>query len=119
MFSHFDIKDLSEASQVLGIQILHDKPSGILKLSQQAYIKHILKTFNMQSCSFGKATIVKGDIFSKGQSIHNDIERDQMKAGPYSSVVDNLMYSQVCTCLDIAVVVGMLGKYLSDLGQSH
>ena len=42
-----------------------------------------------------------------------------MKAGPYSSVVDNLMYSQVCTCLDIAVVVGMLGRYLSDLGQSH
>ena len=110
LFSHFDIKDLSEASHVLGIQILHDKPSGILKLSQQTYIEHILKTLNMQSCSFGKAPIVKGDRFSKGQSLQNDIERDQMKATPYSSVVDSLMYTQVCTCLDIAVVVGMLGR---------
>ena len=119
LFSHFYIKDLSEASYVLGIQILHDKPSGILRLSQQTYIEHILKTFNMQSCSFGKAPIVKDDRFSKGQSLQNDIERDQTKAFPYSSIVGNLMYAQVCTCLDIAFVVGALGKYLSDLGQSH
>ena len=119
LFSHFDIKDLSEASHVLGIQILHNKSSGIMRLSQQTYIEHILKTFNMKSCSFGKAPIVKGDRFSKGQSLQNDIERDQMKAAPYSSVVDSVMYAQVCTCIDIAFVVGMLGRYLSYLGQSH
>ena len=83
------------------------------------YIEHILKTFNMKSCSFGRAPTVKGDRFSKGQSLQNDIEGDQMKAAPYSSVVDSLMYAQVCTGLDIAFVVGMLGRYLSDLGQSH
>ena len=33
LFSHFDMKDLGEASYVLGIQILHDRPSGILRLS--------------------------------------------------------------------------------------
>ena len=42
-----------------------------------------------------------------------------MKAIPYSSVVDNLMYAQVYTSLDIAFVVGVLGKYLSDPDQSH
>ena len=30
LFSHFDMKDLREASYVLGKQILHDKPSGIM-----------------------------------------------------------------------------------------
>ena len=34
LFSHFDMKDLGEASYVLSIQILCDKPNGILKLSQ-------------------------------------------------------------------------------------
>ena len=34
LFSHFDMKDLREASYVLSIQILCDKPSGILRLSQ-------------------------------------------------------------------------------------
>ena len=75
--------------------------------------------FNMHSCSFGKTPIVKGDRFSKGQCPQNDIERDQMKAIPYSSVVGSLMYAQVCTRLDIAFVVSMLGKYLSDPSQSH
>ena len=33
LFSHFDMKDLGEVSYILGIQILHDRPSGILRLS--------------------------------------------------------------------------------------
>ena len=41
------MKDLGETSYVLGIQILCDRPSGILRLSQQAYIECILKMFNM------------------------------------------------------------------------
>ena len=42
-----------------------------------------------------------------------------MKTTPYSSVVGNLMYVKVCTRLDIAFVVDLLGRYLSDLSQSH
>ena len=42
-----------------------------------------------------------------------------MKAISYSSVVGNLMYVQVCTRPDIAFVVGVLGRYLSDPGKSH
>ena len=37
-----------------------------------------------------------------------------MKVFPYSSVVGNLMYAQVCTRLDIDFFVGVLGRYLSD-----
>ena len=63
------MKDLGEASYVLGIQILRDRPSGILRLSQQRYIEHILNGFNIQSSSSSKASIVKGDRFSKGQCV--------------------------------------------------
>ena len=73
----------------------------------------------MQSCSSGKVPIVNGDRFSKGQCPHNDIERDHMKAVPYSLVMGNLIYAQVCTRLDIDFVVNVLGRYLSDPGQSH
>ena len=108
LFSHFDIKDLREASYFLGIQILRDRPSSVLRLSQHTYIESILKMFNMQSCSSGKAPIIKCDKFSKGQCPHNDIEKYHMKAVFYSSVVGNLMYAQVCTNPDIAFVVGEL-----------
>ena len=65
LFSHFDMKDLGEASYVLGIKILRDRPSGIMRLSQQTYIEMIMKRFNMQSCSSGKAPIIKGGRFFK------------------------------------------------------
>ena len=41
-----------------------------------------------------------------------------MKTVPYSSVLGNLMYVEVCTRPDNAFVVGVLGRYLSDPGQS-
>ena len=41
LVSHFDIKDLREASYVLGIQILRNRRSGILRLSQQTYIEKV------------------------------------------------------------------------------
>ncbi|XP_060972455.1 secreted RxLR effector protein 161-like [Cannabis sativa] len=73
----------------------------------------------MHTCSPGKAPIVKGDKFSKRQCPQNDKERDEMKVVPYASVVGSLMYAQVCTRPDIAFVVGVLGRYLSDPGLSH
>ena len=34
LFSHFDMNDFGQASYVLGIQILCNRPSGIMRLSQ-------------------------------------------------------------------------------------
>ena len=64
-FRRFDMMN-GKAFYVLGIQILSNRPSGILRLSQQTYIERILKMFNMQSCSFSKAPVFKGARFSKG-----------------------------------------------------
>ena len=42
-----------------------------------------------------------------------------MQKIPYASVVGSLMYAQVCTRPDIAYIVGMLGRYLSNQGLDH
>ncbi|WKA03418.1 hypothetical protein VitviT2T_021527 [Vitis vinifera] len=73
--THFDIKDLGEASYVLSIKILCDRANGVLKLSQRTYVKKILKRFNMHNCSSTRGPIVKGDKFSKAQCPQNDDER--------------------------------------------
>ena len=65
LFSHFDMTNLREASYVLSIQILRDRPSIIMRLSQQTYIERIMRMFNMQSCSSNKTSIVKGNDFPK------------------------------------------------------
>ncbi|XP_052288601.1 secreted RxLR effector protein 161-like [Citrus sinensis] len=42
-----------------------------------------------------------------------------MEKIPYSSAIGSLMYAQVCTRPDIAFIVGMLGRYLSNPGMDH
>ncbi|XP_058099717.1 secreted RxLR effector protein 161-like [Magnolia sinica] len=44
---------------------------------------------------------------------------DKMKDILYASAVGSIMYAQVCTRPDIAFVIGMLGRYLSNPGMNH
>lgn len=50
---NFEMKDLSDASFVLGIQIHRDRSRGTLGLSQMSYMEEVLKRFNMQDCKPG------------------------------------------------------------------
>lgn len=63
--SNFDIKDLGEASYVLGIEINIDRPKHLLGLSQHSYISKVLKRFEMHTCSPGPVPISKGDKLNK------------------------------------------------------
>lgn len=81
--SNFDMKDLGEASFVLGIEIHRDRRKGVLELSQKAYLEKILKKYSMHASRPTPAPIVKGDKFRSFQSPRNQYEIDQMKAVPY------------------------------------
>jgi hypothetical protein len=117
--SNFDMKDLGEASYVLGIEIHRDRSKGVLGLSQKAYFERVLKKFNMHKCSGSPAPVVKGDKFGTFQCPRNQIETDQMKSVPYASVVGSIMYAQVCTRPDLAFITGMLGRFQSNPGLDH
>lgn len=79
----------------------------------------VLDRFRMKDCSPSVAPIVKGDRFNLNQCPKNDFEREQMKNIPYAYVIGSLMYAQVCTRLDIAFFVGILGRYQSNPGMDH
>ena len=104
------MKDMGEASFVLGVEIFRDRSRGLLGLSQKTYINRVLERFNMHNCSEGKAPISRGDQFSKDQCPKNDIERKQMQDIPYASIVGSLLYAQTCTRLDISFAVNMVGR---------
>ena len=63
--------------------------------------------------------MAKSDKFSLHQCPKKELERKDMEWFPYVSTVGSLMYAQVCTRPDIVYIVGMLGKYLSNLGMDH
>ena len=116
---NFDMKDMGEASYVIGIKIHRERSRGILGLSQETYINKVLERFNMKNCSPSVAPILKGDRFDLNQCPKNDFEREHMKNIPYTSAVGSLMYAQVCTRPDIAFAVGVLGRYQSNPGIDH
>ena len=116
---NFDMKDMGEASYVIGIKIHRDRSRGILGLSQETYINKVLERFRMEDCSPSVAPIMKGDKLSLNQCPKNDLEKESMKNIPYASVVGSLMYAQVCTRPDIAYAVGVLGRYQSNPGVDH
>ena len=97
MSSKFDMKDLGEASFVLGIEIHRDKRKGVLGLLQKAYLEKILKKYGMHVSKPTPAPIVKGDCFGKFQYPKNQYETDQMKAVPYASAIGSLQYALALT----------------------
>ena len=73
----------------------------------------------MKDCSPSVSPIVKGDRFNLNQCPKSDLEMEHIKNIPYASIVERLMYAQVCTRPDIAFVVGILGRYQSNPGLDH
>jgi hypothetical protein len=63
--SKFDMKDLGEASFVLGIGIHRDRNKRVLGLSQKAYLEKVLKKYGMHASKPTPAPIVKGDSYGK------------------------------------------------------
>ncbi|EOY13896.1 Gag-protease-integrase-RT-RNaseH polyprotein, putative [Theobroma cacao] len=96
LFEHFYMKDVGEASYVIGIKIHKDRSQGLLGLSQETCINKVFKRFWMKDCSLNVTPIVKGDRFSLKQCSKNDLEREGMKNIPYALVVGSLMYAQIC-----------------------
>ncbi|KAG8503161.1 hypothetical protein CXB51_000952 [Gossypium anomalum] len=116
---HFEMKDLGDASFILGIRIHRAQYRGILRLSKKRYIDKVLKRFGMQSYRPGDTPVPKGDKFSLIQCPKSNLEIQEMQKIPYASAIGSLMYAQVCMRLDIAYIVGMLGRNLSNPGIDH
>ena len=75
MIRVYFMKDMGEASYVLGIKIHRDRFKGILGLSQETYINKVLERFRMKNCSPSISPIVKDDRFNLNQCLKNNLEK--------------------------------------------
>jgi hypothetical protein len=117
--SNFDMKDLGDTSYVLGIEIHRDRTKEVLGLSQKAYIKKVLKRYNMHECSTMPVPFMMGGKLGTFQISRNQLEINEMKSVPYASAVRSIMYAQVCMCHDLAFVTRLLGRFQSNPEIKH
>ena len=117
--STFDIKDLIEASYILGIRLIQDRKRKIMGLSQASYIDKVLTRFSMDNSKKGLLPFGYSLVFSRGQCPKTQEERSRRDGIPYASVVGSLMYAMFYTSLDICFAVGMVSRYQSNPGPEH
>jgi hypothetical protein len=110
MQTEFEMSMIEELSYFLGLQV-NQSSAGIF-ISQEKYLKVMLKKFQMEDSSPVSTPMVVGCKLSK-----DDISPyvDQMT---YRSMIGSLLYITTSR-LDIMQAVGMVGRYQSAPKQSH
>ena len=113
------MKDLGEASHILGIKFIRHHQKRMLGLSQTSYIDEILARFSMQDSKKGFVPFRVGSSLSANQRPKTPAEIERMREIPYASAVRSLMYAMLCTRPDICFVVGIVSRYQSNPGEEH
>ena len=115
----FAMKDLGAAKQILGMRITRDRKNRKLTLSQNEYIQKVLKRFNMHNAKQVSTPFASHFKLSKEMCPKTQEDMDYMSKVPYASAVGSLMYAMVCTRPDIAHAVGVVSRYMNNLGKEH
>ncbi|KAL9249238.1 Retrovirus-related Pol polyprotein from transposon TNT 1-94-like protein [Drosera capensis] len=89
----FDMKDMGQARQKLGMQITHDRKAKRLWLSQEKYVERVLKRFNINGAKEVSCPLPSHLKLSKKMCPSTQKEKDEMSSVPYSSAVGSLMYA--------------------------
>ena len=112
------MKDMGEASFILGMKIYRDRSKRLLGLSQSMYIDTILKRFSMKNSKKGYLPIGHGNLLSKKDCATTTEERENKSRIPYALTMGSIMHAMTCTRPDMAYSQGVVSKYTSNLGEA-
>ena len=87
-------------------------------LSQVDYVEKVLQYFSMENAKV-ISTHLPGHLKLTKEMCPKTQEEDKISKVPYSLAVGSLMYVMVCTRPDIAHVVGVISRYMSDPRIEH
>lgn len=115
----FQMKDLGPASRILGMEIIRDRKKETLRLSQERYLKQVLKMFNMEEC---RAVITPSNSQFKLRSLTKEeltTERRLMDTVPYASAVGSLMYAMIGSRPDLRFTICLASRFMANPGRDH
>ena len=119
---HFNITDLGDLHIILGIQVTHDRPNGIIYLDQTAYIQSVLSRFGMQDCNPVSTPLNLKERPLISQCPTNEDEKTThlayAKGLNYLEVISSILYATQ-THPDLQYAVGTLAQFGSNPGIPH
>ena len=88
------MKDLDEATYILGIKIYRDRSRRLIEHSQSTYLDKVLKKFKMDQSKKGFLPALQGMKLSRTQILTTAENRKRMKVIPYASVIGSIKVCQ-------------------------
>ena len=113
------MKDLGEATYVLGIRIYRDRLRRLLGLSQFMYIDTIVKRFGMEKSKKGFIPVRHGVQISKEHSTKTLEDRALMEKISYASAIGSIMYAMLCTRPDVAYALSVMRRFQANIGERY
>lgn len=114
---NFDIKDLGEAKQCLGVRISRDYKSNTIFLDQENYVNQVLKNFCMENCKIANTPMEgKMDYDNLSNNCKSDVNLSSL---PYQKLIGSLMYLSVLTRPDITFAVNYLSQFNNNYTEYH
>ncbi|GKA66890.1 retrovirus-related pol polyprotein from transposon TNT 1-94, partial [Tanacetum coccineum] len=110
----FDMKELTEAKKILGMEIVRDQSRKILRVSQSGYVSKILNYFRIDNGKSVQIPLCGHFKLSLKDCPFKDCDVERMSKVPYANVVRSLMYLMVCTRPNIAYAVSVVSRYLAN-----
>ncbi|GKC16614.1 retrotransposon protein, putative, ty1-copia subclass, partial [Tanacetum coccineum] len=107
----FAMKDLGEATFILGIKIYRDRSKRLIGLSQSAYMDKILKRYKMDNSKRGHIPMQERLDLNKTQGASTPEEVKRMQNVPYASAVGSIMYVVRCTRPDVAFAQNITSRF--------
>jgi hypothetical protein len=114
----YAIKDLGDCSWILNMAIQRDRPARKLFLSQQAYIQKVLESNGMEDCKPASTPYWVTDLSRVPAEVTPEL-LDPMEMQKYQSIVGSLLYAANITRIDLAYIVGLLGRFTSQPYNYH
>lgn len=96
----FEMEDLGEATNILGMTITRDRRKRTISLSQQSYVKNLLQSYDMHECKPVTTPLEPGTHLAPE---NEDELRDFAAAGHnFRRAVGSINYLVQCTRADLA-----------------
>jgi hypothetical protein len=115
----FDMKDLCAAKKILGMEIIRDRKSGLLSLSQKNYIEKVLHRFNMHNAKPVNTPLAPHFKLSTKHCDESYDDLEYMSKIPYPSIVGSLMYAMVCSRPDLSHAMSVVSRYMANPSREH
>ena len=112
--SVFQMKDLGEPKNYLGITIQRNRQERNIVMHQADYTERVLEKFNMKECKPQSTPMVTRQVKNRNKKIKLNTEDsetiEELKKVPYREAIGSLMYLANATRPDIAYAVNYLAR---------